>query len=183
MLAPEARPEEAEPMLLGGYQYWNCLTMGPVQFMADPPYRPNNIIAAGEPTLMLGVLWINPANGPGGSLPGTIVLGGRNYRVRFETVNLSDVTNGSDQLFTGAFSNPASTIGIFPWWFAPADPGPNPKLYETYLTADITQTGQPFAAFSSWHYNASTEPAFLGLPATGPGWQQDRPARYLVYRR
>ncbi len=179
----EAAPEVGEPVLAGGYQYWNCLTRGPLQFFGNPPYRPSKIIAAGEWALMVGVVWINPANGPGGSLPGTVVLGDRDYRVRFETINLSDVVNGPDRLFIGTFGNPANAVNTFSWWFRPGDPGPNPKLYETTLTADIVQMGQPLAAFSTWHFDPDVEPGFLGLPTRPEHWQFERPARFLVYRK
>lgn len=177
------QPEAGGPVLAAGYQYWNCLTVGPIQFFANPPYRPAKIIAAGELTLMLGVVWINPSNGPGGSLPGTDVLGARHYRVRFEAINLSNVTNGPDATFTGAFASPAPVVNVFPHWFMPADPGINPSLYESTLTADITEMGQPFAAFSTWHLDLDSEPGFLGRPTVGPQWQYDMPARYLVYRK
>ena len=179
----EARPEAAEPTLVSGYQYWNCLTVGPIQFTGNPPYRPSKIIAAGEPTLMLGVLWINPANSDGGGLPGTVVLGGRHYRVCFETSNLSTVSDGPDGVFMGSFSNPASVINVFPWWFVPTDPGDRPNLLETTLTADIVETGQPLAAFSTWHVDLDQEPAFLSLPTAGAHLQFERPARFLVYRK
>ncbi len=182
----EARPEAGAPQLPGGYQYWNLLTAGPLQFIGYPPYLPNKIIRAGEWTLMLGVMWINPANGPGGSLPGTIVLGDRDYRVRFEAMNLSTVTDGPDSPvvppFVGTLASPAPVISYFPWWFVPADPGPNPNLFEVTLTADITTMAQPFAAFSTWHYDFDLEPPFLGLPPAGPHWQFEIPARFLVYR-
>lgn len=178
----EVRAEIGGPILASGYQYWNCLTMGPVQFSNDPPYRPSKIIAAGEWTLMLGVVWINPANSDGGGLPGTRVLGARNYRVRFETVNLSDVADGPDQNFAGLFTSPAPVISFFQWWWQPPDPGLNPKLYETILTADIMEGGQPLAAFSTWHYDYDKEPGFLGLPPKPEHWQFEIPARYLVYR-
>ncbi len=174
--------ESGEPVTRLGYQYWNVLTVGPIQFSGDPPWRPNKIIAAGEWTLLLGVVWINPAADPGGGVPGTVVLGGRNYRIRFETVNLTNVTNGPDRTFTGTF--PAVPgIQLFPWFFRPRDPGINPNLYQTHLTADITNVAQPFAAFSTWHLDLDTEPGFLGLPTRRPGWEYNHPCQYLVYRK
>jgi len=178
----------------------NCLTVGPIQFFGDPPYRPSKIIAAGEDTLMLGVVWINPNNGPGGTWPGTVVLGGRPYRARFETVNLSDVTNGPDwQAPLDSFDSPADVLYVFEWWHKWADPGAWPNLYETTFTLDITEAGQPMAAFSTWHYDPDTEPGFLidvsslpdeyGIPdflsrwTIGPHYQFERPARFLVYRK
>jgi hypothetical protein len=179
----EAKPEAGEPVLAGGYQYWNCLTVGPIQFYTDPPYRPSKIIAAGELTLMLGVVWINPANSPGGGLPGTIVLGGRTCRMSFETINLSDIANGPEKHRTINFDNPAEVINRFRWRFRPADPGANPSLYETTLTADIVETGQPMAAFSTWHLDLDLEPGFLRRPTVARQWQYDIPARFLVYRK
>jgi len=174
--------EMGEPITRLGYQYWNVLTVGPIQFLGDPPWRPNKIIAAGELTLLLGVVWVNPAADPGGGVPATVVLGGRSYRIRFETIDLTNVTNGPDRTFTGTF--PAVPgIHFFPWFFRPRDPGLNPRLYQTHLTADITNIAQPFAAFGTWHLDLDREPGFLGLPNQNAQFEHDVPCRYLVYRR
>jgi hypothetical protein len=170
------------PITALGYQYWNVLTLGPIQFFGNPPWRPSRIIAAGELALILGVVWVNPAPDPGGGVPGTVVLGGRNYRIRFESINLTNVTNGPDRPFVGQFPAVPS-IHFFPWFFVPNDPGINPALYQTYLTADITNVAQPFAAFSTWHFDPDQEPGFLGLPNQPGGWEHDRPCQYLVYRK
>lgn len=177
-----AQIESGTPVI-AGYQYWNCLTVGPIQFTSNPPYLPNKIVAAGDLCLMLGVIWVNPAPGPIATLSGTTVLGGRPYRLRFETVNLSTVTNGPDATFTGTFSSLAPVVSVFPWYWIPPNPGPNPNLLEVNLTADITTPNQPFAAFSTWHFDLDSEPPFLGLPPEGPHTQFERPARFLVYQR
>jgi hypothetical protein len=173
---------EAGTPVIAGYQYWNCLTVGPIQFIGNPPYLPNKIVSAGDPALMLGLVWVNPAPGPGASLPGTTVLGGRNYRIRFESLNLSTVSNGPDATFTGTFGSPAAIVTPFVWWMPTPDPGANPSLHEVNLTADITLGGQPFAAFSTWHYDLDEEPGFLGRPTMSSHWQFERPARFLIYR-
>jgi hypothetical protein len=173
---------EAGTPVISGYQYWNCLTIGPIQFIGNPPYLPNKIVRAGNPAFMIGIVWVNPAPGPGASLPGTTVLGGRPYRVRFESLNLSTVSDGPDATFSGTFSSPAPVITPFLWAMPTPDPGVNPALLEINLTADITLGGQPFAAFSTWHFDLDTEPGFLGLPTQGPETQFERPARILVYR-
>lgn len=180
--AEGATAELSEARTRLGYQYWNVLTVGPIQFFGDPPWRPSKIIAAGEWTLLLGVVWVNPAADPGGGVPGTVVLGGRDYRVRFETVNLTTVSNGPDRTFTGTFP-PVPGIHFFPWYFRAGDPGINPNLYQTHLTADITNVAQPFAAFSTWHLDLDSEPGFLGLPSQYARWTYDQPCRYLVYRK
>lgn len=181
------RPESGAPMLPGGYQYWNCLTIGPIQFFRNPPYRPGKIVAAGEACLMLGLIWVNPALGPGASLPGTTVLGGRPFRARFEGINLTTVANGPDRTFTGTFSSPAPVVTRLRWFMPTPDPGVNPALYEVNLTADVTLGGQPFAAFSTWHYDPDYEPEFLRYtpwdrPTVSAHWQFERPARFLIYR-
>lgn len=180
----EAKAEAAEPVLAGGYQYWNVLTLGPFQaFGPVGPYRPSKIIAGGELAFMLGVVWVNPAPGPGGSLPGTTVLGNRPYRIRFETINLSTVSNGPDATFIGTFAGPAPVVTVVPWFFVPGDPGVNPNLYETTMTIDITHPAQPFAGFSTWNYDPDLEPGFLSIPPVGPRLEHDIPARYLVYKK
>jgi len=180
--AQGATAELSEAVTRLGYQYWNVLTIGPIQFFGDPPWRPGKIIAAGEWALILGVVWVNPAADPGGGVPGTVVLGGRDYRIRFETINLTNVTDGPDRTFVGTFP-PVPGILFFPWFFRPRDPGPNPYLYQTHLTADITNVAQPFAAFSTWHLDLDSEPRFLGLPTQRAGFEHDIPCQYLVYRK
>jgi hypothetical protein len=179
----EAQTEATHPLLPGGYQYWNCLSVGPYQLTGNSSYLPSNIVEAGELCLMYGVIWINPADGPGASLPGTVVLGDRDYRLRFESINLTDVANGPDFTWQSTFPSPANEVTVIPWVFRPADPGPNPRLYEVNLTVDIRQPGQPLALFGSWHRDPSTEPAFLGEPDMGPHHQFERPARFLVYHK
>jgi hypothetical protein len=182
--AAEPQAEAGGPVLASGYQYWNCLLVGPIQFYRDPPYRPSNIIAGGEASLMLGIVWINPANGPGGSLPGTVVFGGRKCNWRFETINLSHVQNEPNKGGMLTLDNPAKSIYIFRWWRTWPNPGYTPNLYETYFTADIVEAGQPFAAFSTWHYSIDREPGFLAagydVPSRPPGMYEG-PARFLVY--
>ena len=174
--------EIGEPITRLGYQYWNVLTIGPIQFLGDPPWRPNKIIAAGELTLLLGVVWVNPAADPGGGVPGTVVLGGRSYRIRFETIDLTNVSNGPGATFTGTF--PAVPgIQFFPWYFRPRDPGLNPQLFQAHLTADITNVAQPFAAFGTWHLDLDREPGFLGLPTQDARFEHDVPCQFLVYRK
>ena len=175
--------EAADPGL-ATYQYWNVLTYGPYQFpFTDPPYRPSKIAAAGEWLLFEALIWVNPLNGPGGSLPGTIVLGGRNYTTRFQTVDLTNVTVGPARAFPDTFASPADEFTWVSWWMVAPDPGPTPRLYEVNLTVDLTLPGQPFAAFSNMHWDPDIEPAFLGLPAQPPHWHFETPARFMIYRK
>ena len=155
--------------------------MGRIQTIFNPPYLPNKIVAAGDPCTFGSLIWINPIAPPGAGLPPSVVLGGRPYTVRFETVNLTAVamaphTRTSLRLFvTGARNSP------FQWDMPTPDPGPHPHLYEVNVTMDVNLSGQPFAGFSTWHFDPDMEPAFLGMPQANPEWQHERPARFLIY--
>ena len=65
--------------------------------------------------------------------------------------------------------------------FAAPNPGVNPRLMELNVTADVTFPLQPWAAFATNHFDLDNDPAFLGIPGTGPGWRHGQPLRYLVY--
>lgn len=205
MAEPKPQPQWGGRALVGGYQYWNCLLVGPIQFYGDPPYRPSKIIAHGEESLMLGVVWVNPAFSPGGGVSGTEFFAGRQCRLGFETINLSTVTNQPFEWKTVTFQSPAEVIHVYPWLRTWPDPGPQPQLYETYFTADLTSEGLSFAAFNTWHYDIDREPSFLAelpqLPDTNPGlpthsdvpttiwvpprypWVREGPAKFLVYHK
>jgi hypothetical protein len=172
----DLKPEAGEPIIFG-QQFWNVLTYGPYQFGFNPagPHRPSKIIANGQWALMVGLVWVNPM--------WSWILSSRGYRVRFESIDLTNVMNGPGATFTGTFPAVVPQFNYFFWFFNPGDPGINPRLYETSLTADITDPNIPFAAFSTWHRDPDWEPGFAGRPPRFPEWQYDCPARYMVYRR
>ena len=182
-VAANAGLEAGGPTLPGGYQYQNIVAVGPFQgFGGLGPYRPSKIIAAGELAVIFAIHWNNPAPSPGGGLPGTIIMGGRNWRLRFETMNLSTVSNGPDQTLTGTFPGVAPVVSVFPFAFVPTDPGVNPNLFESNITFDLTLSGQPIAAFATQWFDPEGDPPFLGLPGKPAGWQNG-PVRYMAYRR
>jgi hypothetical protein len=171
-----------EPVHLG-YVYWDLLTISPIQFIALPPYQPSKIIASNEVALFLAVLFINPATNIFNPISATTILGGRGFRVRFEQVNLTDVTDGPDFTFTGTFPSPAPSLSFFPVFIVAPDPGQNPRLIEQNVTADITDLAQPFAAFATNHQDIDSEPGFLNVPPQPAQLQHDIPLRYLVYSK
>lgn len=189
-----ARPQAGTTTQFG-YKYWDVVLVGPRQFYRGAPTRPGKIIAAGEWSLMLGIVFVNPVDDPGGGISGQIALGARDYRVKMETLNLSSVTDGPEAVGVATFPNSPPTFTYWHYWFQAPDPGADPQLYETYFTADVSIGAQPFAAFSTWHYDPDTEPGFLmpqlnvpnspvgSFPSTVAGWRYETPARYLVYRR
>jgi len=166
-----------------GYVYWDLLSISPIQFIGLGPYQPSKIIASNELALFLAVLFINPATNIFNPISATTVLGGRDFRVRFEQVNLTNVTNGPDFTFIGTFPPTAPALTFFPVFIVAPDPGVNPHLIEQNVTADITDIAQPFAAFATNHQDVDSEPGFLGVPPQPPQLQHDIPLRYLIYSK
>ena len=129
------------------------------------------------------MLFINPATNIFNPISATTILGGRNFRVRFEQVNLTTVTDGPDFTFTGTFPSPAPSLTFFPVFIVAPDPGQNSHLIEQNVTADITDIAQPFAAFATNHLDVDSDPGFLNVPPQPPQFQHDIPLRYLIYRK
>ena len=175
-----AGPEAGEPVHFG-YTYWDLITISPLQFISLPPYQPQKIVASGELAFLQAVMFINPATNIFNPISATTQLGGRTFRVRFEQINLTDVTNGPDFAFVGVFPSPAPSLIFFTVPFVAPNPGLNPRLIELNVTADIMNPAQPFAAFSTWQLDVDSEPGFLGLPDTPSEFQHDIPMRYLIY--
>lgn len=173
-------PEAGEPVHMN-YVYWDMMMIGPIQFSSLPPYRPSKIVGSDEFAMLFGVLFVNPAVDIFNPIPATNILGGRGFRVRFEQINLSDVSNGPDITFTGTFPAVAPVITFFPVVLPTNNPGPNPRLMEVNCTADITNANQPFAVFGTWHLDIDTQPSWLSIPGTSPNLEHDVPMRYLVY--
>lgn len=174
----DVEPEAGSP-IVAGLQYWNVFTRGPYQ-LQGPYSDPSRVIAAGKLGMMIGIVWLNPR------YPSPWVFSGKQCRVAFETINLSDVTSGPERVWYRTFPDAAhfTPIHVFRWYFRLPDPGPSPNLYETTLTADLTMAGLPFAAFSSWHHDPQ---GHMGIPGLTPNipwphWHHDVPARFMVYR-
>lgn len=167
----------------GSYNAFDLAVLSPIQFVATPPYLPHKVIAGGELTLVLAYMWTNPTvDVANGFLnPASLQLGGRPYRVRFEQVDLTNVTNGPDFTITNTFGPIAPMLTVLPWFFIAPNPGVNPRLMELNVTADVTFPLQPWAAFATNHFDLDNDPAFLGIPGAGPGWRHGQPLRYLVY--
>ncbi len=175
--------EAGEPTV-GNYVAWDLLTIGPVQFIGPPPYRPHKIVASNEFAVVFVVLFVNPtvSVAEGFAIPATEQLGGRRFRIRGEQINLTNVSNGPDFTINGTFSSPAPVVSIFAFVIPPTDPGVNPLLRELNVTADIRDLAQHYAAFSTNLLDIDAEPGFLGVPAVPPQLQHDIPLRYMIYR-
>lgn len=175
--------EAGGPTLPGGYRYWDCLLLGP--FQQSTIDLPAKVIKANEPALMVGLIWINPANDPSGGVSGTVVLGGRDYYTCFEMIDLSYVQNivlpNSDQPNTFPPVPPQFTP-IY-WQFTIDDPGIHPRLLEVHFYADVVLPGQPFATMATWHLDPEGDGSIPGVtPSVPPHLDHDIPARFLVHR-
>lgn len=171
---------------VGTYVAFDIACTSPIQFLGLPPYAPSKIIAGGEDAFIIAFLFINPtvdvANGF--LVPPTVQLANRDFRVKLDEFNVSDVTVGTNAvspLQTGTFSAPAPTLSYFVFQLSPGDPGPNPKLFEANVVADIDGAVQPYAAFATNFFDVDDDPGFLFVPPAAPGWVHNQPNRYLVY--
>jgi hypothetical protein len=175
--------EAATAVHPAGYQTWNCLLMGPFQNLGTPlnPNRPQKVIAGGRPAYMSAAVWVNQAPPSVGGFPASIILGGRDYNLRFETVDLTAVVRGPSRTYPKTFASPAVQLNWQTWEFTPPDPGPTPHIYEVNLTMDVTLSNQPFAGFATWHFDPDSELPFHIFPGQPAGWAFERPARFLVY--
>ena len=173
-----AAPEIGEPFF-AGYEFWDIFAVGPQQLIFPPfTFQPQKIVAGGELVLHVAVLFINPLATPGGGPSATQYLGNRGFRVRFEQIDLTNVVKFTSFTFVGTFPSPAPVISVFPVFTVPANPGPNPRLVELNVTADITDPAQPIAAFGTQWFDIEEDPGFpLPIP---PGFKQV-PLRYLIY--
>jgi hypothetical protein len=182
--------EIGEPTV-GPYVAFDVICTSPIQFIGLPPYAPGKIIAGGEDAFIVAFLFVNPtvdvANGF--AVPPTTQLANRNFRVKLEELNISDATVGtnvSTPLQTGTFGAPAATLSAFVFRLSPADPGPNPKLFEANVVVDIDGAVQPYAAFATNFFDVDRDLAFPfvpPVPQTDPGFRHGDVNRYLVYSK
>jgi hypothetical protein len=187
-----------------GYVYWDCLLLGPYQ---KPNLdRPSKIVAGGEKTLMVGLIWVNQSPGPGNTVSGSEVMGAHPYNVVFEAANISKWQKYASTPSAGMFPSLAPEFTEVYWEFTPPDPATNrPELYEVHFAVDLDVPGHRFAAFATWHWDPESDgftpgvavPAWTpqnpppgyqipGTPATlpvGPHFDHDIPARFLVYHK
>jgi hypothetical protein len=120
-----AAPLEGEVTLATGYEFWDLLTLSPQQLIAPPvTFRPQKIVAGGEPALLLAVLFINPLPTPFGGPSATQYLGGRPFRVRLEQVDLTNVADVPRHHLCGCLSWGGPGDQHLPGLHRPAESGP-----------------------------------------------------------
>lgn len=182
-----SRAEIAEPVtpLPVPYLWFDLMVMGPFQPIApNGPFLPHRIIRAGEPALLLAVLWRNPVSLLGGPSAAQI-MSPFQYVVRGQTIDLNSVTNGPDlgpvtNMFGGGFVN----VEMLPLVSLPAPAQGEPRMLEIHVTVDMLGPGPglpPFAGFATRWFQPDLQPPFLGLPGILPGFLEETPVRALVY--
>jgi hypothetical protein len=172
--------------IVNDYVAFDIACTSPIQFEGLPPYRPGKVIAGGEDAFVIAFLWVNPIVSvtDGFAIPPTVQLAGRAFRVALHELNITDAavgTNVVNPLQQGSFGSPAAALSAFVFRIRPADPGPNPKLFEANVTVDVDGFVQPYAAFATNFFDVDDDPGFLFVPSTQAGFRHLLPNRYLVY--
>lgn len=168
------------------YEYWDIMALSPIQFIAPPiTFRSHKIIAGGELSFLVSVLFVNPLASPPmppfGGPSAAQHLGGRGYRVRFELFGKSDGVADPGFEFVGVFPALAPVLTIFVVPYVPPVPPSSPRLVELNVTADITDPAQPFAAFATQWLDIESDP---GFPVPRPaGLRFQAPLHFLIYPR
>jgi hypothetical protein len=169
-----------------GYKMWDVFAVGPVQF-GVPPFRPNKIVAAGDVVWFFVSVVTNPLPIPGGGgfLPSaTQLVAGRPYRLRLQSLNLTNVTAGPAIAINSIFPGVPSQTFLLGLSFRTPLQG-RPELYEVNVTADVTDnTQQPMAAFATHMFDLDVDPGFPNpVPPQNAHMHVEQPMRILSYRR
>ncbi len=182
--AANGAPSIGEPTA-GPYVAFDVAVTSPIQFIGLPPYQPSKVIAAGEPAFIVAFMFVNPvvdvANGF--AVPAAVQLGGRQWRLTLDQLNLTTGLLVPQQVQTAAFSSPAPPLTARVFSLATPDPGQDPALIEANVTLDIADPAQPYAAFATNFFDVDDDPGFLFVPPNPPGWRHELPNRYLIYSK
>lgn len=179
----QIRPAIGEPTV-GPYVAFDVASTSPIQFTGLPPYQPSKVIAAGEAAFLVAFMWINPVPDPlhGFAVPPTVQLGGRGWRL---TLDLADITamTSTKMAQAGIYGAPAPFLSFAIFSLPTPDPGADAAVYEANVTFDITNPGQPYAAFATNFFDVDDDPGFLFVPPAVSQWRHELPNRYLVYHK
>jgi hypothetical protein len=173
-------PKIGEPTV-GPYVAFDVVATSPIQITGLPPYQPSKVIAAGEPAYLIAFMFVNPVPSPlyGFAVPPTVQLGWRNWRLSLDLMDVTDLTH-TTLVQTGTYPANAPALDYRIFTLPTPDPGMDPAVYEANVTFDISDPGQPYAAFATNFLDVDADPAFVFVP---PGWRHELPNRYLVYRK
>jgi hypothetical protein len=178
-----ARPHIGEPTV-GQYVAFDVAATSPFVFGGPPPYQPSKVIAAGEDAFLFAYLWVNTAISvaDGFAIPPAVALGGRQWRVSLDLVNITDGTR-TKLVQTGTFGPVADILSEVTFALPTPDPGPDSAVYEANVTFDIVDPAQPYAAFATSFFDFDNDPGLMFTPPLSAGWRNELPNRYLVYQQ
>jgi len=168
------------------YVAFDVVTTSPIQFIGQPPYLPNKVIATGNPAFLVAFIFTNPVSDPqaGFLIPANVQVGGQPWRMTLDQSNLTTGSMQPQQVATGSFGPGAV---ITPWIFTldTSISGPDPYLVEANVTVYVDVPGNPYAAFATNFYDIDNDPAFTAIfppiPPETAGWRFELPNRYLIY--
>lgn len=168
------------------YKWWDVFAIGPVQGLFATSYvKPHKIFAGGEVAFFFLYVATNPLGINYGPPPSaTTVMAGKHYRLRLETLNLTNVTPGPVISIPSIFPGDPNWLQSYLVGFSIPNPlEGRPEIIEVNVTADVVGWHQPMAAFASAIYDVDRDPGFpLGL-AHSPHFHDDIPLRCLCYRK
>jgi hypothetical protein len=168
----------------GFYVAFDLAVTSPIQFGGPPPYQPSKIIKAGESAFIIAFMFANTkVDIPHGfAVPANIQLSNRTWRMTLDQLNVGTGAALPQQVVINTFVGPAPMLtGMVFALPTLANPGPNPALIEANVTVEITDPGQPYAAFATNFFDVDYDPSFLGIPSTPAQWRNELPNRYLLY--
>ena len=183
-LAPRIGEITSGDPVTGFYVAFDVAVTSPIQFGGPPPYQPSKIIKAGESAFIVAFMFANTkVDMPHGFLvPANIQLSNRTWRMTLDQINLGTGAALPQQVVTNTFVGPAPMLTAVVFTLPTlASPGPDPALIEANVTVEITDPGQPYAAFATDFFDVDYDPSFLGIPSTPAGWRNELPNRYLLY--
>jgi hypothetical protein len=160
---------------------WEVFAWGPYQFeggVFDPRVNPGRIIFTGETAYIAVVVWMNPRM--------CTVIQDHNDKIllNFYTSNMQTMEPAAGDLTHQCciYTDRTDRYCFYPmvWKFTPEEAA---CLYETNICARICsckgKTLSDYAGFVRQVYDFDPEKLWLG-PPQAPGWQFDRPIRYMV---
>jgi hypothetical protein len=154
---------------------WEVLAWGPWQLPFDPAVDPGRIIFVGEYATVATWVVLNP------SMAQNVAGFGAKIQLSYWTSNTQTMQPVPDLSYSSCLEVYANQYYYYDYFtFRPSDPA---CLYEMNICARVCnceyKTVPGYAAFVRHVFDY--DPEHLGLiPSPSPGWQFDRPIRFMV---
>ncbi len=177
----EAALDEASAEVAGPTNWWDLIAIGPFTAPATAGFpKPNPIVRVGQTVQIVSVLFLNPVMPVGPAHPSPLEIYGPlglNYRLNWDTTNVSNCTHVAALSGSGLFPLNNAVFNIHIITVVPTAPGLcELNLRGQILTAANT-TYPPFAAYASRVDSISS--SIFG--PNGLSIQFEQPVRFDVY--